>query len=60
MRMPDRRLEALWRQAAYAHFRLSDAFVLCAILLAIAAGAAAVHGEAGEPNPQWPGRSVTR
>jgi hypothetical protein len=43
----DRRLEALWKQAAYARFRLTDAVVLFALLVALAAAAIAVHGQAG-------------
>ena len=48
MRFTDRRLEAVWKQAAYARFRLTDAVVLFALLVAVAAAAIAVHGQAGE------------
>ena len=29
MRFTDRRLEALWQQTTYSHFRLTDCVVLC-------------------------------
>lgn len=47
MRFPDRRLEALWTQAAYSHFRVTDCMVLGGLLVGVAAVAVSSLAESG-------------
>ena len=47
MRFTDRRLEALWQQTTYSHFRLTDRVVLCGFLVAVVGSATTALSHAG-------------